>query len=275
MTVKSRKNIIIFGLFISVVIFLLSGWGLYYLYTSQLEFTRLAQFIPQTNILQAKGEKKTIFLYLLILQLINFLMILITLYLTRMYKKTESPEIFFLIFFVISLSFESLRILDSITFLSNSPYYVGMIITRSIFFGRILSLIILLLVSLYLTGFNYKHTPTLLLISLFVGLSLAIIIPVDTTSFTPNFTFKIGIENNRLFFSVSLYLLISLNFFIAYLKNKNRKYLGILFLYALILTGSILYFHSKDIIEIYISLLLSGVSALFMGKTIEKIYLPI
>ncbi len=275
MTVKSRKNVIIFGLSVSIGLFFLSVWGLYLIYTSKNEFEKLVQLLPNFNPFQIQGAKGTIILYLLGLQLIVLIAVLIALYLTRIYKKTESPEIFFLIFFVISQSFESLRILDSLTFLSNSPYYTGMIITRSIYFGRIFSLITLLLVSLYLTGFNYKHTSTLLLTSLFIGLSLAIIIPVDTTSFTPNLIFKIGIENNRTFFSISLYLLISLNFLIAYLKNKNRKHMSILFFYMLILGGSILYGQSKNILDIYMSILLCSIPALPMGKAIEKIYLPI
>ncbi len=275
MTVKSRKNVIIFGLSISILLFLLSGWAIYSIYTSKNQFGKIAQFIPKFSPIQTMGIREAITFYLVILQLIIILTILISLYLTRMYKKTEAPEIFFLIFFIISLSFESLRALNLLNFLSNTPYYIGMIITRSIYFGRILSLITLLLVSLYLTGFNYKHISTLLLISLFVGFSLAIIIPVDTTSFTPNFAYRVGIENNRIFFSISIYLLIFLNFLIAYIKNKNQRYIAILFYFVLIFTGYLLYRYSKSIIDIYVSILLNAIPGILMGKTIEKIYLPI
>ncbi len=281
MTIKARKNVIISGLTVSIFLFLVSIFALtrIYLIKSDIFDVKLLNITKElTNIfplLNMSNSKDAILIALSLLQLILLFQLIISFYLNRLYKKTESSEIFFLIFFIVSFAFESLRATNTLIALSDTPYYMSIISTRTLYFGRILSLISILFASLYMIGFNYKHISTLLLIAIFTSFSLAIIIPVDTTAFNTSLAYSVGIKNTRLFFSISLYILSLTNFTIAYLKNKNKRHLYTLIYYILIMIASFSYQYMENILFINTSIVIEMIAALLMAKAIEKIYLPI
>lgn len=145
--------------------------------------------------------------------------------LQRFFRKTVSPEMFFFIFFVISLSFEALRAGPLLFAISGEPSYYGTVLTRAVEFGRFFGVFCLFVSGLYATGIDYSKFEVVLGVALLVAFTLAFSIPVDPSTFLPNLMYRIGGGDQILFVFLALEFFSILNFLLAAYLRRARDYL--------------------------------------------------
>ena len=73
------------------------------------------------------------------------------------FRKTKSPEIFFFIIFLVSMSFDSLRASFELIRILDLPPYYGVLITRAVYFGRFLGTLAVLAGGLFSLGAEYWY----------------------------------------------------------------------------------------------------------------------
>lgn len=113
----------------------------------------------------------------------------------RLFRRTASLEIFFFLTFIVTLSFDALKILQLLFIEENIPAYYGAIITRMVYFGYFLGLLSVFASSLYSGDVHYQKMGTILGIVLALSFSLAYSLPVDITVFHPNLLYRVGGED--------------------------------------------------------------------------------
>ena len=149
-----NKNIIIRTIFIVLIILIIANITLFILMfaldweedfipskTTHVWWFVYKEHIPAyTDYIWNSG----IILSVLCLCFICFLM------LQNIFNRTGLPEIFFSIFFILSISFESLRPFLILINIYKFPVYIGVFISRIIYFFRFYGLFSLLFTSLYI-----------------------------------------------------------------------------------------------------------------------------
>ena len=87
-------------------------------------------------------------------------------YLRLLYRKTNSPELFFLSFFVFSLMGEGLRVLQLFYLLNDQSFFWSLVLTRVVWIFRLFGLFMAFSASLFGLEFTYQKLGN------FVGMSL-------------------------------------------------------------------------------------------------------
>jgi len=108
------------------------------------------------------------------------------------FEKTQSPEILFFGFFVISLSFEFTRIIIPLNEVSPIPGIYLIIASRVLLFGRYFGLFSLFSASVYAAGLDGQRQQTVMLILILAAMVIAINVPVDSIIWDSTFTFWYG-----------------------------------------------------------------------------------
>ena len=157
--------------------------------------------------------------------------------LRRLYHRTASAEVFFIIFFLCSLALEALRIWNGLFLLEVLPLSISTIGTRIVYFGRIFGLVCLLFGSVYAVEIRFKRFGVLLLCSIFLSLVFAYVLPLDSSVILSNFLYRLGDERSTLLFVLVLQIAIGLNFFIAGLKRQQRGFVFAAISVLLMLAG--------------------------------------
>jgi hypothetical protein len=95
------------------------------------------------------------------------------------FEKTQSPEILFIGFFVVSLAFELARIVLPLKQIISFPSMYLIAASRVLLFGRYFGLFSLFAASIYAAGLDAQKQQNLFLMLVLVALVIALNVPVD------------------------------------------------------------------------------------------------
>ncbi|NOY07493.1 MAG: hypothetical protein GXP33_01440 [Spirochaetes bacterium] len=272
-----RKTIYISGLIISFLIFVSLNIVIYFLFFSSHDTSALLTLTKHPWWFQYKTitqTNKDLYYYTGTIYLFNIGIILMSLYLFRKYRKTDSAEIFFLIIFFLFMSFGSFKPLNAYIYTLEVPFVIGTLITRIIFFGNISALLSLFFCSLYPVKLKYQKFGIVLSVIILAAFVLSASIPIDPTVFLANFYYKLGIEHSLWFFIYILYLVILSNFVYAFVQSRNKHYIHSAIAVFFILAGFLIYYFAIDLRYLIPSILLIMTGAYLFTRHIDKIYIP-
>ena len=191
----------------------------------------------------------------------------------RAHQRTGSAELFFFAISLYSLCFESFRATVGLTVVLNTPSYVGIAFSRAVYFGRLCSLLTLLLSSLYSMNMDYSRFGMLLGISVLVSLSLSLSVPVDSTAFLSNLLYKLGEERALWFVTLVLSLLAVLNLCGAALAKKSTHLLYAAVALLVHQTGREMLFFSINLYTSVVGVALLCLGTILFYKQLEAHYL--
>jgi hypothetical protein len=142
-----------------------------------------------------------------------------------LYRRTDSPELLFLMLFCLSLCLEAWRV-GNLVFpvLGISPYLSG-VVTRLVLFSRFFGLLCLLVASLYAVGMKYVQYPVLIGGMAVLAFALVGVLPLDTSIYEPTFLFKLGDRRGYLFVRLILGLLMVVDFLVASRVRRSRRFI--------------------------------------------------
>ncbi len=184
------------------------------------------------------------------------------------FRKTKSPEIFFFIIFLISMSFDSLKASFELIRILDLPPYYGVLITRAVYFGRFLGTLAILAGGLFSLGAEYQRMEIYLGVAFLLAFTLAAAVTVDMTQPEPYLLYNMGNVRelgivSTLFLSFGVF-----NFVLYAIQNSSRDHLLIAGGLALVIAGrEILFFVQNPIVLGVAFLLLVSGTTLFGERT--------
>ena len=192
--------------------------------------------------------------------------------LRRLYVRTASPEIFFFLFFIFSMSFEALRGVNAVLILNEAPDLIVRILTRCVNFGRFFGLLSLLFSSLYAVGTGFQRFGIIILSTFSLAVTLAYSLPLHRTLLQANFLFRLGDESGVWFSVLAIKILILLDYLIAALKRQKAVYILIMAAVLLLLMGReiLLVFSSPPRIAFAVGASILGIAA--FGRITGRVY---
>ncbi len=249
MTLSRRKKGLIYAFIILLITSLTSAvWAL------------IIRFNPAYNLLYSQKN------------LINQIIILTVFlagagtFLIAYFRKSLSPEIFFYIIFLFSISFENLRIFILQFRLLDYPLSFEMVFSKIIYGARAFAFFSLFSASLFCTGFEARRMSGILAVILFISVffGLNIILLTDKTS--GYFIIPPGYHKEIYFFFAIILLFSLINYIFAINHTGLKDYLLLGLATAVSAAGCIMLFFPESIV-----LFLLGLSALTLGTVLYSV----
>ena len=178
----------------------------------------------------------------------------------KLYRRTDSAELLFLMLFCLSLCLEAWRLGNLIFPALGLSQYLNVVITRLVLFSRFFGLLCLLVASLYAVGMKYVQYPVLIGGMAVLAFALAGVLPLDTSLYEPTFLYKLGDRRGFLFVRMILALLMVVNFVVAARVRRNRRF-------AIAALAAFLLFAGRELLQYGIAPvpILLGTAALIVG----------
>lgn len=206
----------------------------------------------------------------LLFSLVSFLFIT---YIHFAFRKIQSTEMFFFEAFLFSINFETLRLLVPLYSFSSSILIELSAISRSLYFFRFLGIFSLLAMSLFSIKTITRQIFPITFLIFFLSLILSMTSPMDGTHINPLFMAgHIYLRRHIiLFFSCSLFLLLSM--IISYLYNSIRERLYMIGSTICLLAGYFVLLYTQNYFNLIFGGLLFVAGVFNTVKNIHSIYL--
>jgi hypothetical protein len=142
----------------------------------------------------------------------------------RLYRRTDSAELLFLMLFCLSICLEAWRLGNLVFPALGLSQYLNVVVTRLVLFSRFFGLLCLLVASLYAVGMKYVQYSVLIGGMFVLAFALAGVLPLDTSLYEPTFLYKLGDRQGYLFVRLILALLMVINFVVAARLRRSRRF---------------------------------------------------
>ncbi|HUX20823.1 MAG TPA: hypothetical protein VMW69_06260 [Spirochaetia bacterium] len=261
MTITARNNTIRASLGVSLLLFVGFLGALLDIYLVHPSGVGLLQFI-RGEYAQIRGTSIFSLLFLLIYSFGGGLL------LHSFFRKTVSSEMFFFVFFVLSLSIEAARGAQLVIIAQNAPSYYEIVVTRAVYFGRFFGVFCLFTAGLFATGINYQRFEIVLGITLLLAFTLSFSIPVSSESPLDTLVNRLGSRSQLLAVFFALEAFSVLNFALAAFLKRNVDYIWMALGLLLVMAGKdLLFFLVSPAPDAVGALLLVGGTVLFGHRT--------
>ena len=183
------------------------------------------------------------------------------------FEKTPAPELPFCVFFILSLSFESVRLILPLEHFYNISSFYLLLTSKILLFSRNFGLFSLFAASVYAAGLETKKQRNFIFINAITALIIALGTPVDTFTWKANLEPVNGYASIFYMLNIGLFLITIAGFLIAAYTRKSREYIFISLGTLLALTGRNILLSADAWIG------LAGIVLLFSGTGFICIYL--
>jgi hypothetical protein len=152
------------------------------------------------------------------------------------FEKTQSPEILFIGFFVISLAFELARLAIPlrVAFPFSAMYLTAA--TRILLFGRYFGLLSLFAASLYSAGLDAQKQENVFFMLVMPALIIALNVPVDSLAWDSTFKLLSGHRSMFVMTEIGIFAMTVLTFLVTAYTRGSKSYIfigvGVFLLFA-------------------------------------------
>ena len=272
MTITARSRLRLLFLFFSVLIFSFAVFS--YVFSQVISsYSKLPE-----NLSNLAAGTSSFFSYnplsvamvVLLFSLVSFVFIV---YVHFAFRKIQSTEMFFFEVFLFSISFESLRLLIPLYSFSSFILVELSAISRLLYFFRFLGIFSLLAMSLFSIKVVTRQIFPITFLIFFLSLILSMSSPMDGTYINPLFMAgKLYLRRHIiLFFSCSLFLILSM--IISYFYNGIRERLYMIVSMICLLIGYFVLLYAQSYFTLLLSGLLFAAGVFNTVKNIHSIYL--
>jgi hypothetical protein len=164
----------------------------------------------------------------------------VSFFILKTFRKTVSPEIFFFIFWLCSLSFEAIRPLHLFMAVQGASDSSLSVLDRIYMGSKFLGLITIFISGLYAAGMRNDKQFSIIAICIGISAALSSIMPVNTGIWAGNLMFKLGYGRLIDGFSAAILFITIANYLIAVRVRGDKAYYYIAAGVALIIAGALL-----------------------------------
>ncbi|GHU08464.1 hypothetical protein FACS1894151_04410 [Spirochaetia bacterium] len=196
---------------------------------------------------------------------------LITIYF--FFEKTHSVEILFFVFFALSLSFETARIIAPFCYAAGFPQVYMVIAARFLLFGRCFGVFSLFTASIYAAGMQMQKQSSIILVMITAGLIIALGIPIDGFSWDSSLAMVSGYSGAIRLVEFILTLISAAGFFVAAWSRASKEYVFVGIGSVLVLIGRNLLINADNWVTPLPGLLLLVAGTYLICSQLHKVYL--
>jgi len=153
------------------------------------------------------------------------------------FEKTQSPEILFFGFFVISMSFEFTRIMVPLKEVYQFPAMYLITASRVLLFGRNFGLFSLFAASVYAAGLDEQKQQTIFLLLVLAALIIALNVPIDSLVWDSTFMLWNGYSSMFVLVDAGIMAVTVITFFISAYTRGSKSYIFVALGAALTFAG--------------------------------------
>ena len=176
------------------------------------------------------------------------------------FEKTQSPEILFIGFFVLSLAFEFTRIVIPLGRIFSFPAEYLVTASRVLLFGRHFGLFSLFAASVYAAGLDSQNQQNIFSVLILASLVIALNIPIDSRVWDSTFLLWNGYSSMFHILEIGILIVSMATFFISAYNRGSSNYVYIGAGAFLMLAGRNILINSDTLIA-----LIPGAIALVIG----------
>ena len=189
------------------------------------------------------------------------------------FEKTQAPEILFLSFFAISLSFELARIMIPLGGILTFPPLYTIVAFRSLLFGRYFGLFSLFAASVYAAGLDAQKQQSVFSLLVLAALLIAANVPVDSLSWDSTFVFALGYKSMLSKVEIGILAVTIVTFFVSAYIRDSRSYISIGLGVIMAFLGRNLLIYSDNWITPLPGLILLALGTWLACSRLHQIYL--
>lgn len=280
MTLAARNNILRFGIMVSILLVGLYGATLYYLFfhiESFVEVLRLAfsntEAISTTSSLGDHATARSFVTLVVIVGAVGVFAVVMVKSLSRYFRKTTAPEVFFFLLCLLLLVPDMLKPLQLVFLdLALPPAYAALL-TRALYFSLSFGVLSLFAASLFVVGIEQQRGGMVLAVGFALSVGIAYVLPVDSLELGLSMSHRVG--SFRLYQLVLAVIagLTVLNFVNASLGSGSRDYLVLAGSATALLAGRLWGFWGTGPWEITLAAALVVLGAVVFGVRCYNMYL--
>ena len=189
-----------------------------------------------------------------------------------LYRRSRTPVLPYLLLFFLTLGTECLRAPSAMLYAADSSIPFAVILTRTVYWGRFVGLLALLLSSLYCMDLKYRRFYMLGGGVLLVALAMAATIPIDRSTFLSQFLWKLGDEEGVWFVDLSISALTLLTTIGAAVLKRDRRFFMVAGGFLLLLAAREVLFFGVRMLPLACGLGMLAVGAVFCLRSVAGIY---
>jgi len=191
--------------------------------------------------------------------------------LKRNFSRSPSPEMFFLRFFLLTLSFQSFRLFVPLASSGVIGISWTVTFTRMAWFGRFLGITSLLSLSIFSGDMPFRRSGYILGLGAMASMGIAVMLPLDITQPLGNLLVRAAAETPLALSCLALEILTVLAMVGSGISQKSRPHIFLAFYLFLLAAGSeMLFFASYPMIIPGILLTFAGIFGFV--REIQNIY---
>ena len=189
------------------------------------------------------------------------------------FEKTQSSEILFFGFFIISLSFEFARIIIPLRVLFQFPALYLATASRLLLFSRYFGLFSIFAASIFAAGLGEQKQITIIFIMILAAMIIAINVPVDCLVWDSSLKLINGYDSMFFIVETGVLIITVITFFISAYTRSAKEYVFIGIGSFMAITGRSLLIASDSWFTLIPGILILTVGTWFICSKLHKIYL--
>jgi len=189
------------------------------------------------------------------------------------FEKTQSPEILFIGFFVLSLAFEFTRIVVPFRLIFTFPAEYLVTASRVLLFGRYFGLFSLFAASVYAAGLDSQNQKNIFSVLVLASLVIALNVPVDSLVWDSTFLLWNGYISMFHILEIGILLVSMATFFISAYNEDSVNYVYIGFGAFLMLAGRNMLINSDTLIALIPGTITLVIGTLLVCAKLHQEYL--
>jgi len=147
-----------------------------------------------------------------------------TLLIHNFFERTSAPEILYISFFTLSLSFEVIRLILPLHLIYNYPSFYLLSASRVLLFARYFSIVSLFTASVCAAGLEVQKTYNVIFFMIIAVLLIILGIPIDTQIWDTSFVMFNGYSSMFRMIEAVAFIATAVTFFIAAKVRDSREY---------------------------------------------------
>jgi hypothetical protein len=189
------------------------------------------------------------------------------------FEKTQSPEILFVVFFILSFTFEAARVMVPIRMQFELPNVFLVMAWRVLLFGRYFGVFSLFAASVYAAGLQLLKQGYFIFIIAIATLVIALGVPIDGLSWESNLGMINGYSSMFRLVEAGIAVITMISFFIAAYSRGAREYIFIGIGSLLVYVGRNLLLTADTWVTPFPGLVILGLGTWFIASYLHRVYL--
>jgi len=189
------------------------------------------------------------------------------------FEHTTAPEILYIAFFTVSLSFEAIRLILPLRLIYDIPSFYILIALRVLLFARYFGIFSLFAASIYAAGLEVQKSRNTIMIIFIAALAIIFSVPINTQIWDTSLNMINGYISMFRLIEAVVFITTVISFFIA-VKVRGSKYysyIGVGVMLALI--GRNLLLGADNWVCPVLGILLLSIGTWFVCSKLHKIHL--